>query len=320
MNPYKPFPRLVTRLTVPVTPHAARSTAASSACATACAATAASSAHVLEPQHSHTAQVKLHSIPHTECTLSETIIAQGIVPGYATVGRAPPVKRTAADWSTIKQTATTQDKVRSNPRTERTSSETIIAQGIVPGYATVGRAPPVKKIAVDQFTIKKSTADVDVAASAALAVTDKASTNSAGTIDAMAMARARARARARTRAEKVAASAIYAGARAEEVGTSAKASAPMVTLHVATADEVFPTSDLPPFNLEEIFRGNCNNSPIGYLVRDSAKAVFTQAKFEEQLKVFQSSVYKDCEWVSRDLYFKHEDRIHSACHQIYCLD
>ncbi|KAJ2805961.1 hypothetical protein H4S07_003903 [Coemansia furcata] len=254
MNPYKPFPRLVTRLTVPVTPHAARPTAAHSRhsrCslrrhnATALPATAAPSAHVLAPQHSHTAQVKACSVP----------------------------------------------------RTERTSSETIVAQGVVTGYATAGCAPPAKKIAVDQSAVENSTADADVAASAALAAADKASANSAGTIDA-----------------------IDAGARAEEVGASAGASTPSVTLHVATADEVFPASDFPPFNLEEIFGGDRNNSPIGYLVGDSAKAVFTQDEFEERLKVFQSSVYKDCEWVSGDSYFKREDRIRSACHQLHCLD
>ncbi|KAJ2839307.1 hypothetical protein FBU31_000719 [Coemansia sp. 'formosensis'] len=228
--------------------------------ATAPPATAAPSAHVLAPQHSHTAQAKACSVP----------------------------------------------------RTERTPSETIVAQGVVPGYATAGRAPPAKKIAVDQSAVKNSTADADVAASAALAAADTASANSAGTIDAIA--------RARARAEKVAASAIDAGARAEEVGASAGASAPSVTLHVATADEVFPASDFPPFNLEGIFGGDRNNSPIGYLVGDSAKAVFTQDKFEERLKVFQSSVYKDCEWVSGDSYFKREDRIRSACHQLHCLD
>ncbi|KAJ2812510.1 hypothetical protein GGI24_006663, partial [Coemansia furcata] len=184
--------------------------------------------------------------------------------------------------------------------------------GVVPGYATAGRAQPAKSTATDQSAVENSTADADVAASAALAAADTASANSAGTID--------ARARARARAEKVAASAIDAGARAEDVGASAEASEPSVTVHVAMADEVFPASDFPPFNLEEIFGGHRNNSPIGYLFGDSAKAVFTQDKFEERLKVFQNSVFKDCEWVSGDNYFKREDRIRSACHQLHCLD
>ncbi|KAJ2819804.1 hypothetical protein GGI24_004676 [Coemansia furcata] len=271
-------------------------------------ATAAPSARVFAPQHSHTAQVKVRSIPRTERTSSETIVAQGIVSGYATARRAQPAKRIAADRSAIKQTATTQTKACSVPRTERTSSETIVAQGVVPGYATAGRAQPAKSTATDHSAVENSTADADVAAPAALAAADTASANSACTID------------ARARAEKVVASAIDARARAEEVGASAEASAPSVTLHVAMADEVFPTSDFPPFNLEEVFGGDRNNSPIGYLFGDSAKAVFTQDKFEERLKVFQNSVFKDCEWVSGDNYFKREDRIRSTCHKLYCLD
>ncbi|KAJ2799199.1 hypothetical protein H4S07_005503, partial [Coemansia furcata] len=87
------------------------------------------------------------------------------------------------------------------------------------------------------------------------------------------------------------------------------AKAASATVHVATADEVFPTSDFRPFNLNEVFGGDCNNSPLGYLTSDSEKAVFTQTKFEDRLEVFQRSMHKNCGRVSGDLYFRLEDRI-----------
>ncbi|KAJ2839308.1 hypothetical protein FBU31_000720 [Coemansia sp. 'formosensis'] len=166
--------------------------------------------------------------------------------------------------------------------------------------ATAGDPFSVAEYAIVAF---KATADAAAAASAAQAAADKASTHSIRAID------------ARVRAERVAAI-----AEARAASAIAKAKAASATVHVATADEVFPASDFRPFNLNEVFGGDCNNTPLGYLVGDSAKAVFTQDKFEERLKVFQSSVYKDCEWVSGDSYFKREDRIRSACHQLYCLN